>query len=143
MVYQAKTKVEPSGIAAFLDGVQPAQRQVEARALVALFQKVTGYEPRLHTGGMVGFGCYEYTYASGHSGVSFATGFAPRKAELSVYILPGYQDFGAILARLGPHRMGKACLYIRHLDQVDLGVLAELIVAGLADLRSRWPVTPG
>ena len=59
-----------------------------------------------------------------------------------VYILPGYQDFGAILARLGPHRMGKACLYIRHLNQVDLGVLAELVVAGLADLRTRWPVTP-
>ena len=137
MAYQAKTKVEPVGIDAFLATVTPPQRQAEARALVTLFQDVTGYAPRVHTGGMIGFGRYAYTYASGHSGVSFATGFAPRKAELSIYIMPGYQDFAAILGRLGPHRLGKGCLYIRHLDQVDQAVLAELIAAGLADLRQR------
>ena len=142
MAYQAKTKVEPLGIEAFLQGVAPVQRQSEARVLVALFQKITGFAPRVYTGGMIGFGSYAYTYASGHSGVSMATGFAPRKADLSVYILPGYHDFGAILTGLGPHRRGKACLYIRHLDQVDLEVLGQLIAAGLADLKTRWPVTP-
>lgn len=143
MAYQAKTKVNPVEIDAFLAAVTPAQRQAEARALVTLFQAVTGFAPRVHTGGMIGFGRYAYTYASGHSGVSFATGFAPRKAELSIYILPGYQDFGPILARLGPHRLGKGCLYLRQLDQVDQAVLADLIAAGLADPGRRCPVTPG
>jgi hypothetical protein len=69
-----------------------------------------------------------------------ATGFAPRKADLSIYILPGSGNFGPILARLGPHRMGKACLYLRHLADVDEAVLRDLIAAGLDDLRQRWVV---
>ena len=84
MAYVAKTKVEAVSIAAFLATVAPPERQAEAMRLVTLFGGMTGYEPRVHTGGMVGFGRYAYTYDSGHSGVSFATGFAPRKAELSI-----------------------------------------------------------
>ena len=140
MAYQAKTRQEDETIAAFLDRVEPPQRQAEARRLVAIFGQVTGDEPRLYTGGMVGFGRYDYTYASGHSGTSMATGFAPRKAELSLYILPGYGNFAPILARLGPHRIGKACLYLRHLDAIDEAALRDLIAAGLDDLRQRWPV---
>ena len=142
MAYQQKTKVEDLSIAAYLDTVTPPGRQAEARHLVTLFSEVTGYAPRLYTGGMVGFGTYAYTYASGHSGTSMATGFAPRKAELSIYILPGYTDFSAILHRLGKHRIGKACLYLRHLSDADEPVLRELIAAGLADLKTRWPILP-
>jgi hypothetical protein len=69
-----------------------------------------------------------------------ATGFSPRKAALSIYIMPGYADYGAILDRLGPHKMGKSCLYITRLDAVDHDVLAELIRTGLTDLSKRWPV---
>jgi hypothetical protein len=142
MAYEAKTKLEDESIAAFLDRVEPPERQAEARRLVAVFSEVTGFQPRLWTGGMVGFGTYDYTYASGHSGTSLATGFAPRKAELSVYILPGYGSFAPILARLGKHRTGKSCLYIRHLKDIDEAVLKELIAAGLEDLRHHWPVKP-
>ena len=142
MAYQPKTQVQEQGFAEFLDGIDPPPRQAEARGLAAIFGDVTGYAPRVYTGGMVGFGRYAYTYDSGHSGVSLATGFAPRKADLSIYILRGSGNFGAILARLGKHRMGKACLYLRHLDDADDGVLRELIVAGLADLKTRWPVEP-
>jgi hypothetical protein len=91
---------------------------------------------------MVGFGRYDYRYDSGHGGESLATGFSPRKADLSIYILPGYADFGAILNRLGPHRTGKACLYIRRLAAVDEGALRDLIRAGLEDLGRRWQVHP-
>jgi Domain of unknown function (DU1801) len=142
MAYEQKTKVEEQEVADWLEGVTPPARQAEARRLVQIFRDVTGWEPRLYTGGMVGFGRYAYTYDSGHSGHSMATGFAPRKAELSIYILPGYADFGALLARLGKHRMGKACLYLRHLSDADEGVLRELITAGLADLQKRWVVEP-
>ena len=139
MARDTKTASAPFDRAAFLEGVEGARR-AEAERLLAIFAGVTGWEPRLWGASMVGFGRYEYRYDSGHSGESLATGFAPRKAELSIYILPGYADFGSILARLGPHRMGKSCLYIRRLDRVDEAVLAELIRAGLADLGQRWPI---
>jgi hypothetical protein len=91
---------------------------------------------------MVGYGRYDYTYDSGRSGQSLATGFSPRKAEQAIYIMPGYTDFTAIRARLGKHRMGKACLYIKRLSDIDTDVLAELIRAGLDDLASQHPVFP-
>lgn len=140
MAKPAKTKVEPQGIDDFLAAVAPPQRQAEARRLVTLFAEVTGYQPRVYTGGMVGFGHYAYTYASGHSGTSMATGFAPRKADLSIYVMPGQRDIAPLLARLGKHRMGQACLYLRHLADADEGVLRELIATRLADLKTLWTV---
>lgn len=140
MAREAKTRVEAQSVEDFLTTVTPPERQAEARRLVAIFSEVTGFAPRLWSGGMVGFGRYDYTYASGHSGRALATGFAPRKAEISIYIMPGYTDFSAILSRLGKHRKGRACLYLRRLSDADEAVLRELIAAGLADLASRWEV---
>lgn len=142
MAKDQKTKVEEQGIEDWLAGVTPPERQAEARRLIQVFQEVTGWQPRLYTGGMVGFGRYSYTYDSGHSGTSMATGFAPRKAELSIYILPGYGEFSGILGRLGKHKTGKACLYLKRLSDADEGVLRELIAAGLEDLGKRWTVEP-
>lgn len=142
MAKEAKTKPQETDIGAFLDAVEPAPRQDEARRLHALFAEVTGFPARIWGGSMVGYGRYAYRYDSGHSGESMATGFAPRKAELVVYILPGYADFGALLADLGPHRLGKSCLYLKRLDRVDMAVLGRLIRAGLDDLGTRWAVHP-
>ena len=139
----AKTSQDSADIDVFLAAVTPAERQAEAHRLVQIFSEETGYPSRIWTGGMVGFGRYAYRYASGHAGECLATGFAPRKAELSVYILPGYANAGDLLARLGKHRMGKACLYLRHLNAVDETVLRALIRSGLADLGRRWTITPG
>lgn len=141
MAHQQKTQGAPFDRTAWEAGLEPAF-QAEGAALLVLFSRVTGWEPRLWGGSMVGFGRYAYRYATGHSGESLATGFAARKAEWSIYILPGCADHGAILARLGPHRMGKSCLYLRRLDRVDMAALEELIRASLADLARRWPVYP-
>ncbi len=124
----------------WVGSVTPERRQDEAVRLHDIFFNATGYAPRVWTGGIVGYGLYDYTYASGHSGTWMATGFAPRKARLSIYIMPGYSDFGQILDRLGPHSKGKSCLHITRLDRVDTDVLSELIIAGLTDLRTLWPV---
>jgi hypothetical protein len=140
MAKEAKTKSAPFDRVAFLAGVEAARRD-EAERLLAIFAEETGFAPRMW-GSMVGFGRYEYRYASGHSGESLATGFAPRKADLSIYILPGYADFGDILARLGPHRLGKSCLYLRHLAAVDESALRKLIRAGLQNLGKLWPIHP-
>jgi len=141
MAYRQKTQGAPFDRAAWEAELEPAA-QAEGAALLALFSRATGWEPRLWGASMVGFGRYAYRYPSGHSGESLATGFAARKAEWSVYIMPGCADHGAILARLGPHRMGKSCFYLRRLDRVDMGALEELVRAGLADLARHWPVHP-
>jgi hypothetical protein len=126
----AKTKAVALDPGAYLAGVDPARR-AEAERLLSVFAEVTGWEPRLWGPSMVGFGRYAYRYASGHSGESFATGFSPRKAELSIYLMSQSDAMQPILARLGPHRMGKACLYIKRLDSIDEAVLRDLIRAGL------------
>jgi hypothetical protein len=141
----AEPKTTPTDIdpADFLDRVEPERRQAEGRELDALFRAVTGWQPRMWGGSILGYGAYDYTYASGRTGRWLATGFSPRKAQLSIYIMPGYADFGEILGRLGPHKLGKSCLYITRLDRVDRDVLAELIRAGLDDLGRIWPVSRG
>ena len=137
-----RTGLTDSDAAAFMAAVEPARRRAEAETLDALFRDVTGFAPAVWGGGILGYGRYDYRYASGRQGSSLATGFAPRKAALSLYIMPGYADFGPILDRLGPHRTGAACLYITRLDRVDRVALRELIAAGLEDLGRRWTVHP-
>jgi hypothetical protein len=137
-----KTKATDMSVTAFLEAVEPADKRHDALSLAALVQRVTGFTPKMWGPTMVGYGRYAYTYASGHSGEAMATGFSPRKAEISIYILPGYADFGPILARLGKHRTGKSCLYVKRLSDIDLSVLEELIRAGLADLGRLWPILP-
>lgn len=141
MAKEPKTKSAPLDREAWLVGVGE-KRRAEAARLLAIFGEVTGWQPRLWGPSMVGFGRYAYRYESGHGGESLATGFSPRKAELSIYLMPGYGEFGPILARLGPHRMTKACLYIKQLAAVDEGMLRELIRAGLANLETHWEVHP-
>lgn len=131
-----------SEVERFLAAVEPPRRHAEAAQLDQFFWDVTGWTPRLWSGSILGYGSYDYTYASGRSGTYLATGFSPRKAKLSIYIMPGYTDFEPILARLGKHTKGKSCLYLNKLDDADLDALAELVRAGLRDLDQHWPVRP-
>ena len=139
---EAKTRPTQADVDGFLNAVEPERRRTEALELDALFRRVTGWQPRMWGPSIVGYGRYDYTYDSGHSGASLATGFSPRKAAHSIYIMPGYADLGGMLARLGKHKIGKSCLYINKLADIDPGVLEEIIRFGLADLGRRWPVTP-
>ena len=102
-------------------------------------RRITGWDARMWGPSIVGFGQYHYTYESGREGDFMRTGFSARKANLVVYILPGYTDFSEILTRLGKHKLGKSCLYINKLTDVDLAVLEELIRAGLADMAEKYP----
>ena len=137
-----KTMPTGASVAEFLEAVEPPQKAAEVQTLDRLFRRVTGYEPQMWGASIVGYGRYHYRYKSGREGDFLATGFSPRKANLSIYIMPGYQDYGAILARLGKHRLGKSCLYVNKLADVDTDVLAELIARGLEDLNALWPVQP-
>ena len=137
-----KTTGTEASVSDFLNAVEHPVRRADALALDEMFQRVTGFAPRMWGPSIVGYGRYEYTYASGREGDFLATGFSPRKANLSVYIMPGYEDFDDILSRLGKHRFGKSCLYINKLADVDLDVLEELVRAVLDRLDAKWGVSP-
>ena len=137
-----KTQPTDIDLDAYFDSVRPDARREDARRLDTIFQEVTGFAPRLWGTSIIGYGRYHYTYESGRSGDSLATGFAPRKANMVVYIMPGYADFTDILKDLGPHRLGKSCLYLGRLSGVDENALRRLIRAGLDDLANRWTIFP-
>jgi len=138
-----KTKITSQDVDAFIASVPHPTRRADAVVLDRLFRDITGWQPRMWGPTIIGYGQYHYTYESGRSGDFLATGFSPRTASLSIYIMPGYAEFGPILARLGKHKMGKSCLYINKLADIDTAVLQDLIRAGLDDLGNRWPITPG
>lgn len=139
---QNKTTPTTQAVADFLASVQPDSKARDAQLLDTLFQRVTGFTPQMWGASIIGYGRYHYRYETGRTGDFLATGFSPRKARHSIYIMPGYQDYGSILARLGKHRLGKSCLYVNKLADIDMEVLAELIETGLKDLNARWPVQP-
>lgn len=138
---QNQTHPSPASVEDFIAAVTPEDRREEARRLDALFRRATGFGPLMWGPSIIGYGRYAYRYDSGRKGEAAATGFSPRKAEHSIYIMPGLQDHDAILARLGRHRTGAACLYVRRLSDIDMTVLEELVIAGLNALRARWQVT--
>ncbi|MCW1952308.1 MAG: DUF1801 domain-containing protein [Octadecabacter sp.] len=137
-----KTQSTDADVRAFLDAVEHPVRRADALVLDALFREITGWQPKMWGPTIVGYGSYHYTYKSGREGDCNAAGFSPRKAAQSIYIMPGYQDYGEILSRLGTYKIGKACLYVTKLADVDLEVLEELIRAGLRDLAKIYPVRP-
>ena len=137
---QNKSQPAEASVADFIAAVEHPTRRADAQALDVMFQRVTGRAPRMWGPAMIGYGQYHYVYDSGREGDFLATGFSPRKANLSIYILPGYADYGELLARLGKHKEGKSCLYVNKLADVDMGVLEDLVRAGLRDLEARYPV---
>lgn len=137
-----KTHAMQASVADFLNAVGHPTRRADALELDALFQRASGFTPRMWGPSLVGYGRYNYTYKSGREGTFLATGFSPRKANLSIHIMPGYADFGPMLNRLGKHKKAVSCLYINKLADVDLEVLEEIVRAGLRDLAAIWPVHP-
>lgn len=137
-----KTQPTTESFGAFAATLEPERRRRETGELDRLFREVSGYSPVMWGSSIVGYGRYHYRYASGREGDFLATGFSPRKAAISVYIMPGYGDYADILKDLGKHRLGKSCLYINKLADIDLSVLARLVRAGLDDLDLIWTVHP-
>lgn len=130
-------------VGAFIAKVDNEQKREDSKALVRLMSRVTGERPKMW-GTIVGFGEYHYRYESGHEGDTCLTGFSPRKAALSIYIHGGhYPDVAArrddLLARLGKHTMGKGCLYVKKLADVDLSILEELVRLSVDTLKKHYP----
>lgn len=131
------TEVEP---AQFVAAVEPEKKKQDAETLLSFFTRVTGLKPKMWGPSIIGFGRYHYKYESGREGDFMMTGFSPRKQNLSIYILPGYRfgDMQEKLSRLGKHKIGKSCLYINKLDDVDMDVLEEIVRDGVAYMRDKY-----
>ncbi len=121
-----KTRPKSTDIGVFIESVDP-KRHDDARVLCALLAEITGQPPVIWGTSMIGFGSYHYRYASGREGDTFLTGFAPRKQNLTLYIVDGFERHAARLAQLGPHTLGKGCLYLKSLRDVDLAVLLAIV----------------
>lgn len=139
---QPKTQPTPSDVQAHLQARASEAQRADCDTLLALLGRVTGAPATMWGPSIVGFGRYDYTYASGHGGSACLTGFAVRGRELVVYLTTEGPAQAERLARLGPHKMGKACLYLKRLADVDLDVLEALVADSVAATRARHP-TPG
>ena len=135
----AENKTKPTAVDPydFIKQVDDERKRKDSEELIALMRKVTGKPPKMWGPSIVGFGSYHYKYDSGREGDICLTGFSPRKPSLVLYIGPGLEDKG-IMARLGKYKVGKGCLYIKKLDDVDRKVLKELVVKSVAEMRKRY-----
>lgn len=133
MPHEQKTLPTDDSVLEFLHAVEPARRRAQGLELLEIFRDETGAEPRMWGPTIVGFGHLRYTYPTGTSGEMFQVGFSPRKAAMTLYGLTLYGSNADLLDKLGKHRIGKGCLYINKLEDVDLDVLRQLIRRGLAD----------
>ena len=137
----SKLKTKPTEISAesHVAAIAREEQRNDAQKLLALMRKVTKQEPRMWGPTIVGFGSYHYKYATGHEGDSALTGFAVRGSELVVYITADFEGREVLLAKLGKHKTGKVCVYIRRLADVDLKVLETLVTRSVADTKRRYP----
>jgi len=124
---ELKTQRNRSSVKAFLDAVADERRRKDARAVSAIMQDVTGEKPAMWGKSLVGFGSYHYKYDSGQEGDWPLVSFSPRKDNLTLYIMPGFKDYSELLAKLGKHKKGISCLYIKSLDDVDVPTLKTLV----------------
>ncbi len=132
-----KTIPTEQSVRDFLNTVQEERKRQEAFRLVALMEEITGEPPVMWGPGIVGFGSYHYVYDSGREGDMPLTGFSPRKQNLTLYISTGLSKYDDLLKKLGKHSVGKSCLYIKTLNDVDIEVLSEMIADCYAYFKKK------
>ena len=136
---EPRTRPTRASVEEFLAAVPDAHRRADARVVLAMMQRITGAAPVMWGPSIVGFGAYRQTYANGRVLEWPVAAFSPRKQDLTLYIMPEFDDYQGLMDRLGKHRNGKSCLYLKRLTDVDLGVLEQLVAESVARVRARYP----
>jgi hypothetical protein len=124
---ELKTKPNNQNVDEFLNQVVDEKKRQDSYEILRLMKEATNLEPKMWGDSMIGFGSYHYKYKSGHDGDTFLTGFSPRKQNMTIYIMSGFELYGELLNKLGKYTTGKSCLYIKRLEDVDPGILKELV----------------
>jgi hypothetical protein len=135
---ELKTKQNTKSVKQFIDSVDDEQKRKDSYILIKMMREITGAEPKMWGPSIVGFGNYHYKYESGHEGDMCIAGFSPRKANLTLYILPGFEKYKSLMQKLGKYKTGKVCLYIKTLNDIDLKVLRELIEIGVEYISKKY-----
>lgn len=130
-----KTKENDASVEAFLDAVPNERKRNDSYAIVKMMKEITGEEPKMWGTSIVGFGRYHYKYASGREGDMPVVGFSPRKQNLTFYVVPVIDDYDELREKLGKHKVGKVCLYINKLDDVNQEVLREIVSRSVAFMK--------
>ena len=134
---QLKTSKTAKSVSAFLDSIENDALKKDCKKLLRIFKDATGLKAKMWGESIVGFGEYTYFRANGDEGMFMATGFSPRKSGPTLYVMPGYQNYSEYLKKLGPHKLGKCCIYLKNTENIDLDILKELIKTGLKDLKKN------
>ena len=134
---QLKTTKNTASPSAFLNSIEDDKLRKDCKTLLKVFKEATGMKPKMWGDSIIGFGEYTYYRANGDEGQFMASGFSPRKSGPTLYIMPGYADYSELMEKLGPHKLGKSCLYLKSLEGIDLKVMAKLIKQGLKDLKKN------
>ena len=124
---ELKTQENDASVADFINGVADDKKRQDCVAVSELMQKLTDAEPKMWGSSIVGFGKYHYKYASGRKGEWFVVGFSPRKQNLTLYIMSGFDSCDEIMSQLGKYKLGRCCLYVKKLEDIDLKILEKLI----------------
>jgi len=135
-----KTTKSSNSVSAYLNAIEPASARKDAKLLAELFKETTGAKPKMWGSSIVGYGQYTYYRANGDVGVMCASGFSIRKSGPVLYIMPGYKNYASLLEKIGPHKLGKSCLYLKYLKDINMSVVAKLIKAGIKDLKQSQEV---
>lgn len=135
---ELKTKKNNASVAKFMNGIEDPAQRADCRKISAMMKKATGSRPKMWGTAIVGFGSYSYSNSAGKDFEWMLTGFSPRKQATSVYIMSGFKKFDALMKKLGRHKTGKSCLYIKRLEDVDEKVLQQLIDASVKYMRKTY-----
>lgn len=134
-----KTKLNDGNVISFINSIENTKRRDDAHILLELFKEVTGLEPKMWGDSIVGFGSYHYkSERSKQEGDWPLTAFSPRKQSLSIYIMPGFDQYKGILDKIGKCKTSVSCLYVNKLSDIDLGQLKELIRSSVAEMKKRY-----
>lgn len=139
---ELKTQKTTASVSAFLNAVEDPQRRADCKTVSTLMQEVTGEKPAMWGTSMVGFGSYRYVYETGREGEWPLIGFSPRKQNLTLYIMAGFEGYPDLMAKLGPHKTGKSCLHIKKLEDLHQPTLKKLMAGSVKAMKKRYPKIP-
>jgi hypothetical protein len=135
---ELKTKLNDDSVEDFLNAVENEQQRADSFALLKMMEEISGEPARMWGANIVGFGTYHYVYASGREGDWMLSGFSPRKSSMSVYLMAGFEQLGDELSSLGKHKVGKGCLYVKKLADIDEKVLRKMIKKSIVIMKKRY-----
>jgi len=135
-----KTIKTEASVEDYIASIAKDDRRADIKALHKMMMDITGWEPKMWGKTIVGFGEYHYKYDSGREGDALRTGYSSRAQNITIYVMPGYEKLDEQLSRLGKHKLGKSCLYIKRLSDVDTEVLREIIQTGVDIMAEKYPL---